>query len=206
MRKGLIIVIVVVLAAGSLAGVVFYRENTQKDSRLADQLKQIGALNKKILMLDQDASGFQQQSVVNQKRIKSLEDEKQHVAQLEKALKEKDEALAAAQKEFDTLRASMRDLDVKLKYEQASLQSQGEKLQTAQAQIENLTTEFENTIRSRTDLETQVAKLKDQQIKGREETQSLAMKLKKEQTEKQTLIRELTQAHDDITRTGNSKE
>jgi chemotaxis protein MotB len=79
------------------------------------------------------------------------------------------------------------------------LQSQGEKLQTVQAQIENLTTEFENTIRSRTDLETQVAKLKNQQIKGREETQSLAMKLEKKQAEKQTLIRELTQAHDNIT-------
>ena len=199
MRKGLIIFIVVVLAAGSLAGVVFYRKNTQKDSQLSDQFEQIEALNKKISMLDQDAAGFQQQSAADQKRIKSLENEKQHVAQLEKALKEKDEALALAQKEFDALRASMRDLEVKLKYERESLQSQGEKLQTVQAQIENLTTEFENTIRSRTDLETQVAKLKDQQIKGREESQRLAMKLKKEQTEKQTLIRELTQAHDNIT-------
>ncbi len=228
MRKGLIIFIIVVLAAGSLAGVVFYRKNAQKDAQLAEQLEQIEALKKKISKLDQDATGFQQQSAANQKRIKSLEDEKQHVVQLEKVLKEKDEALATAQKESDALKASMRDLEVKLKYEQESLQSQGEKLQTAQAQIENLTTEFENTIRSRTDLETQVAKLKDQQNKNRtkfheleeklkdtsqlldastQEIESikrirndLALKLEKERTEKHTLEKELAQTHDNITR------
>ncbi|HIJ57308.1 MAG TPA: OmpA family protein [Deltaproteobacteria bacterium] len=200
MRKALIILVIVVLAAGSLGGVVFYRKNIQKDSQISDQLEQIEALKREISKLDQDAAGFLKQSAANQKRIKSLEDGKQHVVQLESLMKEKDEALAAAQKESDALKVSARDLEIKLKYEQASLQSQGEKLQTAQAQIENLTTELEGTTRSRTDLETQVAKLKDQLIMGREETQGLAMKLKKEQTEKQTLKRELAQAHDNIYR------
>lgn len=199
MRNGIIIFVIVVLAAGSFAGIVFYRKGAQKDSRISDQLKQIEALNKKISMLDQDAASLQKQSVSAQKKIKSLEDEKQHVAQLREKLDEKDEALAAEKKKFDALRNSMRNLEAKLEYEQASLKSQGENLQMARTQIEHLTAELEDNNRSRIDLKTQTVDLKDRLIKGQEEYQSLSMKLLKEQSEKQALKRELAQAHDDIT-------
>ena len=157
MRKGLIIFIVVVLAAGSLAGVVFYRKNTQKDSQLSDQLEQIETLKKKISKLDQDAAGFQQQSAADQKRIKSLEDEKQHVVQLEKVMKEKEENVATIRKELDALKASNENLEAKLKYGQTSFQTQSEKLQAAQIKIDTLKGEISDSLKIRKDLETQVA-------------------------------------------------
>ena len=189
MRKGLIIFIVVVLAAGSLAGVVFYRKNTQKDSQLSDQFKQIEALKKKISKLDQDAAGFHQQSAADQKRIKSLEDEKQHVVQLEKVLKENDEALKAARKKYDGLRddfeksgkirKSLEEQIAKLIDQQSKDQDKYSSLDKKLLHTNQLLTDAEKDIQS-------IKSIKD----------DLVNELEKERKTGRILKKQLAEAHD----------
>ncbi len=189
MRKGLIIFIVVVLAAGSLAGAVFYRKNTQKDSQLSDQFKQIEALKNKISKLDQDAAGYQQQSAVDQKRIKSLEDEKQHVVQLEKRLTEKDEAFATIRKEYDgikidleksgKIRSSLEEQVAKLIDQQSKDQDKYSSLDKKLLYTNQLLTDAEKDIQS-------IKSIKD----------GLVNELEKERKTGRILKKQLAEAHD----------